>query len=120
MRIAVISDLHLGFAWSTERQEDSFRNAREAFSKALAENEDRAVRTALWLRDVRQGAGERQSFRDIFYYLSQHNPKLAKQLIPHVPRLGRWDDLFSFSANIQEDVLDYMARARRMVQNAHE
>jgi DNA repair exonuclease SbcCD nuclease subunit len=40
MRIAVISDLHLGFAWGTERQEDSFRNAREAFSKALAEKPD--------------------------------------------------------------------------------
>lgn len=40
MKLAVISDLHLGCAWGTELQEDSFRNAREAFSKALAEKPD--------------------------------------------------------------------------------
>ncbi len=40
MRIAVVSDLHLGFAQGTERGDDSFRNAAEAFSKALAERPD--------------------------------------------------------------------------------
>ncbi|MBT3582936.1 DNA repair exonuclease [Candidatus Woesearchaeota archaeon] len=37
MRIAVISDLHLGFKFGEERGEDAFRNANEAFSKALEE-----------------------------------------------------------------------------------
>ncbi len=40
MKLAVISDLHLGFSYGTEKGEDSFRNAREAFSKALAEKPD--------------------------------------------------------------------------------
>jgi double-strand break repair protein MRE11 len=40
MRIAVISDLHLGFKFGEERGEDAFRNASEAFSKALEENVD--------------------------------------------------------------------------------
>ncbi len=40
MKLAVIADLHLGFAWGTERGEDSFRNAREAFQKALNEKPD--------------------------------------------------------------------------------
>lgn len=40
MKIAVIADLHLGFAWGTEREQDSFRNAEEAFSKALGEKPD--------------------------------------------------------------------------------
>jgi len=40
MKLAVISDLHLGFQFNTERGEDPFRNAQEAFSKALAENPD--------------------------------------------------------------------------------
>jgi DNA repair exonuclease SbcCD nuclease subunit len=34
MKIAILSDLHLGYAWGTERQEDSFRQAREALQKA--------------------------------------------------------------------------------------
>ncbi len=40
MKVVVIADLHLGFAYGSERQEDSFRNAAEAFSKALAEKPD--------------------------------------------------------------------------------
>jgi len=40
MRIAVISDLHLGFQFGTERGDDAFRNAAEAFEKALNSNVD--------------------------------------------------------------------------------
>lgn len=34
MRIAVISDQHFGFDWNGERQDDPFRNCREAFEAA--------------------------------------------------------------------------------------
>lgn len=34
MKIAILSDLHLGYAWGTERQEDSFKQAKEALQKA--------------------------------------------------------------------------------------
>ena len=37
MKVAVISDTHLGFKWNSERREDSFKNAEEAFNKALDE-----------------------------------------------------------------------------------
>jgi DNA repair exonuclease SbcCD nuclease subunit len=40
MRIAVISDLHLGFQFGTERGEDAFRNAQEAISKSISEKVD--------------------------------------------------------------------------------
>ena len=40
MRIAVVSDLHLGFQFGTERGEDAFRNASEAFAKAVEEKVD--------------------------------------------------------------------------------
>ncbi|MBN3036933.1 MAG: DNA repair exonuclease [Candidatus Diapherotrites archaeon] len=35
MRLAIISDTHLGFGWGTRRQEDSFTQAEEALNKAL-------------------------------------------------------------------------------------
>ncbi|MCD4739881.1 DNA repair exonuclease [archaeon] len=35
MRLAVISDPHLGYAWGSERQEDPFNQAKEAFEKAI-------------------------------------------------------------------------------------
>jgi DNA repair exonuclease SbcCD nuclease subunit len=40
MRIALISDLHLGFKWGTPRFEDAFEQAREAFTKALEKGAD--------------------------------------------------------------------------------
>lgn len=33
MKIAIVSDTHFGFKWDTERADDSFRNAREAFER---------------------------------------------------------------------------------------
>jgi DNA repair exonuclease SbcCD nuclease subunit len=40
MKIAFLSDLHLGFAYGTERQEESFENAKQAFDLALKEKPD--------------------------------------------------------------------------------
>ncbi len=40
MKIALISDNHLGFKWGTPRFEDAFEQAREAFSKALEKGAD--------------------------------------------------------------------------------
>lgn len=38
MKIAILSDFHFGYAWGTERQEDSFIQAREALHKAAKAN----------------------------------------------------------------------------------
>ena len=37
LKVAVISDTHLGFAYGTERQEDSFINFEQAFNNAVRE-----------------------------------------------------------------------------------
>ncbi|MBD3263007.1 hypothetical protein GF374_01355, partial [Candidatus Woesearchaeota archaeon] len=37
LKLAIISDLHLGFAYGTERGEDAFKNAEKAFNLALKE-----------------------------------------------------------------------------------
>jgi len=66
------------------------------FVAALVENEDLALRVALWARDARGGAGERQLFRDILKYLEKNRPDLAERVLAKVPELGRWDDVFVF------------------------
>lgn len=66
------------------------------FVAALVENEDIALRIAQWTRDVRGGAGERKLFRDMLGYLDKHRPDLAMKLLPKVPEIGRWDDIFIF------------------------
>ena len=40
MKIAVFSDIHFGYAWGSERQEDSFMQGKEAFEIALANQAD--------------------------------------------------------------------------------
>lgn len=76
----------------------SMRNANPIpnFVAALAENEDIALRILLWSRDVRGGAGERDTFRKILKHLEKTNPDVLKTILPKVPELGRWDDLLVF------------------------
>jgi hypothetical protein len=72
------------------------RDLTPAFSAALVEDENLAVRVLLWARDVRSGAGERQTFRNLLRSLEAQNPALAGRIMHKVPELGRWDDLFAY------------------------
>lgn len=66
------------------------------FISALTENEDLAIRALLWTRDIRQGAGERDTFRKLCNHLAINNYKLAERIADKIPELGRWDDLLVF------------------------
>ena len=43
MKVAIVGDTHLGFAYGTPRQEDSFRNAKDAIKKALEGGPDMII-----------------------------------------------------------------------------
>lgn len=81
------------------------KNIIPVFTKALQENEDLAVRIALWGRDVRGGAGERQLFKDILTHLSGAKPEIVSKLLKKVPELGRWDDLFAIEGDKRQEAL---------------
>lgn len=84
------------------------------FTAALADNEDLAIRALLWTRDIRGGAGERKQFRDLLAALEASNPTLAGRLMPKVPLLGRWDDLFVYTDPInRRKALEMYADALR-------
>lgn len=68
-----------------------------AFTAAYAENDDLALRIALWARDVRGGAGDRKLFRDILQNLEIVNPNSAALLAAKIPEVGRWDDMLVFT-----------------------
>jgi len=72
------------------------KNITKEFTAALVEDQDLALRLALWLRDARGGAGERELFRQIMVQLENTRPDLAAKLLAKVPEVGRWDDLFVF------------------------
>jgi len=66
------------------------------FVASLVENQDLTLRMLLWARDIRGGAGERATFRNLLSALEATDPTLAGKLMSKVPELGRWDDLFTY------------------------
>lgn len=66
----------------------------DAFNKAYAENQEVAVRTLLWTRDVRGGAGERNTFRKLLGILARSSFEHMSGVMKLIPEVGRWDDLF--------------------------
>ena len=82
------------------------------FDRAFSEDFDLAVRIALWARDVRGGAGERQSFRTILRKLAADKPEIAAKLIPMVPEVGRWDDLLELIGTpVENEAVTEIAKA---------
>lgn len=64
------------------------------FAAAYGDNPDLAVRIALWMRDCRGGAGERESFRKVVKWLNEQGQEsVLSAILPKIPMLGRWDDL---------------------------
>ncbi len=72
------------------------KNIIPDFVAAYVENREVALRIALWVRDIRGGAGERKIFRDILQYLERTNVGDAIALMYKTPIVGRWDDLLVF------------------------
>ena len=76
----------------------SYRNCDETeiisdFTKAFNEDKLRSIKWLFYLRDVREGLGERRSFRIIMKYLSTSYPNVVTKLLPLISEYGRWDDL---------------------------
>lgn len=91
------------FATSSDANVDFFsqaaamrgKNATSLFAKALKENPELALRNLLWLRDVRQGAGERKQFRMLLAHLATYteHSDAVEAILHKIPELGRFDDL---------------------------
>lgn len=65
------------------------------FMKAFREDANLAVRNLLWVRDVRGGAGERDTFRKLLAHLANTGETdVAARVLVKIPEVGRWDDMF--------------------------
>lgn len=101
------ANVDLFFAIGASRNKDII----PAFVKAFVENAELALRIALWSRDVRGGAGERQTFRNILIHLEQNDVASARRLLPHVPEVGRWDDLLVLKGALRNEALAMIRQA---------
>ena len=73
------------------------RNVVPQFDAAFEQDPILATKVALWARDIRGGAGERQLFRDILVYLEKVDNEMLTVIMPHIPFYGRWDDMLVFT-----------------------
>lgn len=69
----------------------------DEFDRAFQDNPSLAFRVALWMRDIRGGAGERQTFRYLLSHLEKNYFEQTRLLIYKIPIIGRWDDLLVFT-----------------------
>ena len=67
----------------------------ELFKVSYRDNPEVTVRMLLWARDVRGGAGERDTARKLLKVLAKHKTFDKMQgVVNIIPEVGRWDDLF--------------------------
>jgi len=73
------------------------KNITQEFDAAFRVDPLLTVKCLFWARDVRGGAGERETFRALFNRLCELDSQMAIRLLTAVPDYGRWDDLLSIT-----------------------
>lgn len=77
------------------------------FTNAFAEDKLLALKALFYLRDVRGGAGERDTVRIILKHLANTQTEIIRNNLKNVVEFGRYDDLLSlFDTKVEKDVLD--------------
>lgn len=88
------------------------------FSKALNEDPIRAMKILFWARDIRQGAGERQIFKDVIEYLAEYHTEILAKNICLIPEYGRWDDILVLvGTKLERDAFALIEKA--LIEDTH-
>jgi len=79
------------------------------FNKAFKENNEIALKLLFYIRDIKEGKGERELFRYLINRLSTTVPMELSRNMRHIPKYGRWDDLYAFiNTPLQDLALDIL------------
>jgi len=82
------------------------------FIKAFYEDKTVALRILFWVRDARDGAGERNTFRIIFKWLCDNHPETITKNLQYVSYLGRWDDyLVAIGSKCENEIVSLIKEA---------
>lgn len=102
-----------GMGAAARNQTDQF--VLQLFNAASSEDQDTALKTLFYIRDIRGGQGERKVFRTCFRDLAQSNPEVAKKLLKYVPEFGRWDDVLETleGTTLEADAMKLLAATLR-------
>jgi hypothetical protein len=84
------------------------------FSNAWAQDRLLALKILFYFRDVREGQGERKTFRVLLNWLATRYGEVAEKNIENVPFYGRWDDLYTLVGTpLEAEAFKYIAAQLR-------
>lgn len=94
---------------------DSRKLSEEAIIEAFSESFEVAkldtMKVLFYSRDIKEGLGEKRSFRIILKYLGENYPKIIKKNAHLIAYYGRWDDFYSlFDTQLEENVMKLFRR----------
>lgn len=73
--------------------------------EAYKEDPLNAVKCIFYARDIREGLGERNTFRIALKYLANNHPEAVKNNIHLIAEYGRWDDIYCLVDTPCEDFM---------------
>lgn len=83
-------DTHVDLFFRVGASRGKAAEVASLFTRAYKEDSALATRIALWARDARGGAGEREIFREMLKRMSANDQaRIAQKIV----EIGRWDDL---------------------------
>ena len=90
------------------RTADNARMER-LFAEALKDNKLLAAKSLFYVRDVREGLGERKTFRVLLRYAAMNHPEMVKPNIALIGEYGRFDDLYELVGTpLESDMWAYV------------
>lgn len=102
--------LDINFAVASMRHMDE-NQIIDKFIKAFYEDKLLAVKWLFYVRDAREGVGERRLFRICIKYLVEKHMDIAKAVIKLVPEYGRFDDLWHLlDTELKDDIVNIIER----------
>lgn len=68
------------------------------YKAAYAEDKTLAIRMLFYIRNCRNGLGERNTFRVLLRWMAYHHPSVVIKNLDNIVYFGRWDDLYTLVA----------------------
>lgn len=96
-----------GSAGSLRKAEDI--RIERLFADALKDDKLLAAKALFYVRDIREGLGERRTFRVILRYAAVHHPEMIRPNISLIGEYGRFDDLYELvNTPLEADMWAYV------------